>query len=1062
MELSEIASTLEWRCIGPHRGGRVVAVAGHPDAKMVFFFGASAGGVWKTTDGGQSWFNVSDGYFNTASIGALAVSDSDPNVVYAGTGESCIRGNVSHGDGVYRSTNGGLTWTHMGLEDTRHIAKIRVHPGDPNLVYVAALGHAFGQNEQRGVFRSKDGGATWQHVLFATNRAGACDLAVDGANPRILYAGIWQAIRRPWGFESGGPDGGLFRSEDGGDTWERLGEPEGLPAGITGRIGVSASAGGTGRVWALIEAKENGLYRSDDYGRNWIRLNTDANFSQRPWYFHHIAADPVDADTMYVLNVEAWRSTDGGEHFELLATPHFDNHDLWIDPRDSKRMIEGNDGGACVTFNGGESWSSLYNQPTAQLYQVMTDTRTPYRVYGCQQDSTSISLPSRSQLGVITEQEWWEVGGGESGRVAVREDDPNVVYCGHTHGVLTRYDHRNGRVRDISIWPETPEGVSPAEIKYRFNWSFPLVLSPHDSGRLFAAGNVVFETTDEGQHWKQISPDLTRSAPHTLGPSGGPITRDNVSTDIYGSIFSFAEAPREPGLYWAGSDDGLVHVFRDGEWSRVTPAAMPEWSLISCIEPSHHSDGKAYICATCYKLDDTKPYVFLTEDYGLTWTAISTGLPAHDFIRVVREDLVTPGLLFAGGELGLYVSGDDGASWSAVRSNLPVVPIYDLSFRNGALIAATHGRSFWIADDLTLLRESIKRGRIAQVATGSLSSVEEGWVLPPQPAVRFLTRWGFEPRTLRHGRNYRMTGGGLNIGYDRSPLESDKTSYPDVGSNPPDGVGIWFHVANRDTDENVQIVIKDANARVVAAFATDSGVVADADRALRLSTHAGLNHFIWDLRFSSAAAVPGDLTSDKALSGPLVAPGKYSVDLRVGNVVKTESFDVLPDPLCSATVLEIESQVEMLVQIRDRIDELHRAVNQIRVTRTEIDGWVRLMDSSPSLDDIQLRSISTDLLAGLDDIEEHLYERSNRARADTMKYPVRLNGKLAFLRGSVSTGEGAPSIQAQEVFASLGRQADDQLERLRKLTTGSMTDFRAKLLSRGFTISGDSPGDVDV
>ena len=715
MAEADLLSGLEWRLLGPFRGGRVGAVAGDPHAPLVFYFGSTGGGVWKTTDGGAYWENVSDRFFQRASVGALAVAQADPNVVYAGMGESCIRGNVSHGDGVYRSTDAGRTWSHLGLQDTRHIAKVRVHPTNPDLVYVAALGHAHGPNQERGVFRSKDGGQSWEQVLFRGQDAGASDLSMDPHNPRVLYASFWETRRTPWSLTSGGPGSGLFKSTDGGDTWTEISRNKGLPRAdnVLGKIGVCASGARPERVFAIVEAEDGAVFRSDDGGETWTRLSEERGLRQRAWYYHHIIADPQDPETVWVLNTETWKSHDGGQTFSGFAIPHGDNHDLWIDPRDPRRMIEGNDGGATVTFNAGETWSSIYNQPTAEFYHVTTDTRTPYRLYAAQQDNTTISVPSRSPLIAITQSEAIEIGGGESGYIAVRPDNPNVIFAGSYLGYLTRYDHTTGQARSIEVWPEDVLGGGARDARYRFQWTFPTLLSPHDPNTLYVTGNHVFRSTDEGTSWEEISPDLTRNDVSKLESSGGPITKDNTGAEFYCTIFSFVESPLERGLFWAGTDDGLVHVSRDNgkTWQNVTPPGLPEWTLISIIEASPHDAGAAYVAATRYKLDDFAPYAFKTTDYGASWTRITSGIPENVFVRVVREDPTRRGLLYAGTETGVFVSYDDGGTWRPAKGNLPTVPIHDLVVKQpeGDLVLATHGRSFWIYDDLGPIRAIARR-----------------------------------------------------------------------------------------------------------------------------------------------------------------------------------------------------------------------------------------------------------------------------------------------------------------------------------------------------------------
>ena len=722
--IDSLLDAIRFRCIGPPRGGRVVAVAGDPSEPAVFYFGAVAGGIWKTEDAGVTWTNVSDGYLKTSSVGALAVSESDPNVVYAGMGESTIRADVSHGDGVYRSTDRGRTWVHLGLADTRPISEIRIHPRDPDRVYVAALGHAFGPNSERGVYLSTDGGASWERVLYRDDHTGAADLALDTRNPTVLYASLWETHRNFWELVSGGPGSGLWRSTDAGTTWTEITPNLRVPASATlGKIGVAASPARSGRVWALVESDAApGLYRSDDFGDTWTLATDRQDLRYRPWYYMHVFADPQDEDTVYVNNLRMWKSTDAGAHFAKVPTPHGDNHDLWIDPSDNRRMIQGNDGGANVSFNAGASWSSIYNQLTAQLYTVDTDGRAPhYFVYGTQQDNSSIGVPSGTNDGAIAWEDCRIAGTGESGYVAVDPKDPDVVYIGAIGsspggaGALQRYDHRTGQVRLVNVWPEHHGGMGPGELKYRFGWTFPIRFSPHDPNVLYAGGNRVFRSTDEGQSWEAISPDLTRAAPDKLGPSGGPITRDTSGAEHYCTLYAFAESPHEPGVLWAGSDDGLVHLSRDGgrSWRDVTPPDLPEWAFIRTVEPSPHEPAAFYLAATRYKLDDNAPYLYKTTDYGESWQPITgsggnLSIPPDDFVRVIRADPGCRGVLYAGTETGLHVSLDDGRTWRRWRSNFSVTPVYDLKVHGTDLVIATHGRSFWIVDDLTPLhREAV-------------------------------------------------------------------------------------------------------------------------------------------------------------------------------------------------------------------------------------------------------------------------------------------------------------------------------------------------------------------
>ena len=777
---------LRWRLVGPFRAGRVVAVAGHPTDQATFYFGSTGGGVWQTTDVGRTWSNISDGFFKRASVGGIAVCESDPNVIYAGMGEGTIRGNVSHGDGVYKSTDGGSTWTNVGLSETRNIGRVRVHPTNPDLVYVAALGHAHGPNRERGVFRSNDGGKTWDHVLFRSEQTGAIDLTIDAHNPRVIYAAFWQAKRTPYSLESGGEECGIFRSVDGGDTWTDITRNSGLPTGTLGKIGISASPAQAGCVYALIEAEDGAVFKSTDRGDTWQRMNESREFRQRPWYFNHIFADPTDGDTLWVLNFYTWKSTDGGKTFDQVPTPHADNHDLWIDPTNPRRIIIGHDGGASVSLNGGETWSNILNQPTVEFYHVTTDMQTPYRIYGAQQDNTTISVPSRSNYAAITQAEWTEVGGGESGYIAVRPDDPNIIFAGSYGGVISRLDQRTGQRRAINVWPEAMTGYGAKDVKYRFQWTYPIMLSPHDPDTLYITSNIVHRTRDEGQSWENISPDLTRNDVTKMEPSGGVVTRDNTGAEYYGTIFAFAESPLVKGVLWAGSDDGLVHVSQDGgeSWQNVTPPDLPEWALISIVEASPHDAATAYVAATRYKLDDFAPYLYKTTDSGKTWTKIVDGIPADDFTRVIREDPERTGLLYAGTETGLYVSFDDGGHWQRFQGNLPVVPIHDLVVKDSDLILATHGRSFWVLDDLTPLRT---------VQTGDGT---DATLFPLRPTVRFATIRGFGGGAGK-GNNYQGVAASLVTFQMVGGADGDKTQkLMDAGENPPDGVIVHYFLPN--------------------------------------------------------------------------------------------------------------------------------------------------------------------------------------------------------------------------------------------------------------------------
>ena len=700
---------MKWRDIGPYRGGRVLAVTGIPGNPFTYYFGAVAGGVWRTTDGGVSWQPISD-HSMIASIGAIAVSESNPNVIYVGTGESCLRGNISYGDGMYKTTDGGKTWQHIGLTDTRHIAHVWIDPRDPDHVLVAALATLWPEVASAAFSAPPTAARPGTRFFTRTTKSGAIDLSVDPHNSNVMFAALYQIQRLPWGLESGGPGSGLYRSIDGGNTWKHL-EGHGLPDGILGRIGVSISGADSNRVYALIESKESGLYRSDDGGETWSRTNDDQRITQRAWYFTHIFADPKSVDTVYMLNTGMFRSTDGGKTLNLLPAPHGDHHGFWIDPQNPNRLINGNDGGATISVDGGKSWSTQYNQPTAQFYHVAADNDFLYKVYGAQQDNSTIGILSRTDDGYIGRQHWFDAGGGESGYLAPDPRDSNIIYAGSGSGVVTRLDRRSNQEQDITVWPEDTSGHGAGDLKYRLGWTMPIVISPHDPNVIYTSAERIFKTTDEGRSWTAISPDLTRNDKSKQVSAGGPLTKDNTSVEYYDTVFTIAESPVQKDLLWAGTDDGLIHISRDGgkNWKNITPQGIPEWSLVSLIEASHYDAGTAYAAVDTHKLDDLKPYIFKTTDFGKSWTKITNGIPDGAYTHAVREDPVRKNLLYAGTETGIYVSFDSGANWQSLRLNLPNTPIHDLIVKNDDLVVATHGRSFWILDDITPLRDVNER-----------------------------------------------------------------------------------------------------------------------------------------------------------------------------------------------------------------------------------------------------------------------------------------------------------------------------------------------------------------
>jgi len=980
---SSYFNLLEWRLAGPTRGGRVLAVAGDPNDRMTFYQGTAGGGVWKTEDGGINWRNISDGFFNTGSVGAIAIAPSDPRVLYVGMGEPCIRGNASYGDGVYRSADGGATWTHVGLAPTRQIGRIRIHPTDPQLVYVAALGDAWGPSVDRGVYRSKDGGRTWEKILYRDENTGGIDLAMDPSNPRIMYASLLELRRYPWGFRSAGPGTGLFKSTDGGDHWTEITGNPGLPDGLKGRIGVTVSPADPNRVWAIIDAElgKKGVFRSDDAGATWTRVNENANLTQRPWYYHHIFADPKDRNTVYVLNVGFWKSTDGGTTFRSMQTPHGDNHDLWIDPQDPRRMIGGHDGGATVSFNGGASWSDLLNQPTAQLYHVVVDNRTPYRLYASQQDNTSISVPSRSDFGSITIEDWYTVGGGEDGYIAVRTDDPDIVYAGDHHWIY-RYDHRTKQVKDISPNPETHYGWGSADINYRFWWTYPVMTSPHDPNVLYVGSQYVLRTRNEGQSWEVISPDLTRHDPRTLETTPnylnpqteeywGPITREAYGPEWYATIFALAESPVQRGVLWAGSDDGFIHVSRDDgrSWTNVTIPDLPEFALISIIEPSPHAAGTAYVATTRYKLSDEHPYLYRTTDFGRTWTRINNGIAADDFTRVIREDPERAGLLFAGTERGVYVSFDAGDHWQSLRRNLPVVPVHDLAVKAGDLVAATHGRSFWILDNVALLRQFTPQTLAAPVH-----------LFAPRTTIRY------------------------SAGADAAGTFASSSAAP----NPPDGAVVRYFLKSAPSGpvtlrffKGDQLIRSFTSAREEAEPVRGFGGGGGGDR--QASARQGANRFVWDMRYAAAVVLPGAVFQGRA-DGPKAAPGSYRVELAVGGQTLSQPFTIVRDPRTSYTDADLEAQFQFLISVRDQFSETMNVVRRIRGMRDT--AAARVQRAGGGAERERAMAALNDKLYPL---EERLVQYRARAGQDLIAQPTGIDSKLARLMSFASMGDGPPT-----------------------------------------------------
>lgn len=979
---------LEYRSLDFSRGGRSTAVAGVVGDSLTYYFGSTGGGVWKTTDAGLTWKNVSDKFFKVGSIGAVAVAESDPNVVYVGTGSACPRGNVSVGDGAYRSTDAGKTWSHIGLERAGQIGRIRVHPKNPDLVYVAVLGQIFGPNEERGVYRSRDGGKSWERSLHISDQTGAVDLSMDPNNPRILYAAMWTARRKPWTLISGSEEGGLYKSADGGDTWKKL--EKGLPKAPTGRIGVSVSGADSDRVWALIEAKEGGVFRSDDAGETWNRVNQQANLRQRPWYYTHIFADPRDENTVYVLNTGMYKSTDGGATFQRVGTPHGDNHDLWINPSHPDHMVESNDGGANVSLNGGESWSSQRNQPTAEIYRVTVDNQFPYRVYGAQQDNSTISVSSGGG-GFSVVEDWYQVGGCESGHIAVDPRDPDIVYAGCYGGEINRVNLRTRETRDILIYPQLQLGQAPKDLKYRFQWNAPIRLSPHDPNTLYHTSQMVHRSRDEGHSWETISPDLTRDDKSRQDYAGGPITHDSTGVEVYGVIFAFEESPLQPGLLWAGSDDGLVHVSRDGggKWENVTPAGMPEWGTVNAIELSSHDPGRVLIAVHRYRENDFAPYIFRTNDFGKTWTRIAdgtNGIPEGAFVRVVREDPDRKGLLYAGTELGMYVSLDDGLHWQTFQLNLPVTPVTDLAVHRKDLVVATQGRAFWILDDLTPLHQ----------LTPELASAKHHL---------------FEPRDA-----YRS-------GFSRASIDFYLEEVPDSG---------------------VTLEILDAEGRQIHKIEGkgESDEASDDEeegprfgRPPKLTLKKGLNRYPWNLTGQRVETPRGVIVWGPA-RGARALPGVYQAKLTSGDWSQTQSFEVRLNPNLEVSEADLKAQASLVEQIGERLEAVFKGVKKIRAVRAQVQDIEKRMKDAERTDS-EVVEAGKNLLEQLRQVEEKLTQPKSRSGQDPLNFPPMLDNQWVALYRYVSEADARPTQGAVERFEDLKNQTEPLLKQLdEKLSEG--------------------------
>ncbi len=995
----EVYDAMKWRNVGPFRGGRsasVVGVAGKPN---LYYFGATGGGVWRTQDGGRTWKNISDGFFG-GSVGSIAVSESDPNVIYVGLGEVTVRGNVSHGYGVWKSVDAGKTWVSLGLAKTRHIPRVRIHPTNPDIVYIAAMGNLYTSNAERGVYKSTDGGVTWNKTLFVSDEAGAVDLCFDPNNPRIMFASTWKIRRTPYDLSSGGEGSALWYSTDAGETWEDISTNKGLPKGTLGIIGVTVSPVNSDRVWTIIEAAEGGVFRSDDGGKTWTKTNDERKLRQRAWYYSRIYADSQDEDRVYVMNVRYHQSKDGGKSFEAFGTPHGDHHDLWIAPEDNNRIIVADDGGAQVSYDGSETWTTYYNQPTAQFYRVTTDNHFPFRIYAAQQDNSTVRILHRTEGGSIGERDWEPTAGCECGHIAIDPTDNDIVYGGCYDGFLGRLNHKTKQRQTISVWPDNPMGHGAEGMRYRFQWNFPIFFSPHQNDKLYAASNHLHVSYDQGRSWEIISPDLTRNDSTKLVSSGGPITQDNTSVEYYCTIFAALESPRVKDLIWAGSDDGLLHVSRDAgkNWNKVTPTNMPKWAMINSIEADPFNDGGLYVAATLYKSGDFTPYLYHTRDYGATWRRIDQGIDREHFTRVIRADPEREGLLYAGTEFGVYVSYNNGSSWQPIQLNLPIVPITDMTIKDNKLIAATQGRSIWMIDDLGPIRQM-------------------------DDAIARADMHLFTPADT-----YRMEG-------------RQSQNPGNAGMNHPNGVMTYFYLKEDPDTTAVTLSYNDSEGTLIRAFSTTAEEKKD-----KLTVEQGANYFNWDMLYPEGEKFEKMILWWASLAGPKAVPGQYTVKLSLGDDTMEKTFNILNDPRSESTDADMQAQFTFVKEVTDKVSEAHKAIKEIRGVRKQLDHYRdRLKDQDSYEDIIQL---ANDIDSTMTIVEEELYQTKNRSRQDPLNFPIRLTNKLAHLNSLMRAGNEAPTAQAIAVKEELTSLIDEQLKAFNMILDNDIPKFNEMMRKR--------------
>ena len=992
---------LEYRLIGPFRGGRSAAVTGVPNKPNLYYFGATGGGVWKTQDGGNKWENISDGFFG-GSIGSVSVAKSDPNVIYVGGGEKTVRGNVSSGYGVWKSLDAGKTWKFSGLKNSRHIPRISIDPNNHDIVYAGVLGNIYKPSDERGLYKSVDGGKNWNKILFANEDSGVVDLIIDPTNSRIIYASTWNVRRTPYSLSSGGEGSALWKSEDSGNTWKEISLNKGFPDSTLGIIGVTVSPVNNEKVWAIVENKDKGgLYLSNDGGQSWKLINNERKLRQRAWYYTRVYADTQDENLVYVLNVRYHKSTDSGKSFKTYNAPHGDHHDLWISPEDPKRMIIGDDGGAQVSYDRGESWSTYMNQPTSQFYRVTTDNSFPYRIYAAQQDNSTIRINHRSSNGSITESDWEPTAGGESAHIAVDPLNNEVIYGGSYDGFLTRVNHESGSVRAINVWPDNPMGHGAEGMKYRFQWNFPIIFSKHNPKKLYTFSNQVHVTENEGQSWDIISPDLTRNDPNKLKSSGGPITQDNTSVEYYCTIFAAQESPLKEGLIWVGSDDGLVHLTKNAgkTWDNITPKKMPEWMMINSIEPSAFDEGTCYIAGTKYKTGDFKPYIYKTTDFGKTWKKITNGINEEHFTRVVREDPENKNILYSGTETGMYISLDAGQNWQSFQLNLPIVPITDLTIKNNSLIVATQGRSIWILDDLTVIHQSyINSLDRKSLPYHDLHNIEL-----------------FTPKI-----SYRMSG--------RSSSRKSLTA----GQNLENGVITYFNLFNYSEQDNVSLTYLNNNKDTIISLNNK----ASGEKKLKIKK--GPNKFTWDMYYDGASDFDGMVLWWASLNGPKAVPGDYFVELNVNGVIQQKPFKINIDPRSESSIKSMQEQFDFINSINKTMDKAHKSIKTIRSIKSQLLKFT----STYNQDDLSmLKEKATALSDDLSKIEKALYQTQNRSGQDPLNFPIRLTNKLGHLNSLVSMGDFSPTEQDIAVKEYLTDQINTNLEIFDKLMIEEVKSF---------------------